>query len=580
MRYPLSVADWPTAFNKFSKYLGRHWPTGPLALNDARERAARLLGYHSVHDAKQELVAPDAMTSCQHWGMHDHMWLKAWVLYRAPMAPMQMLLKRLPWGELAAHKAYLVEQRNRPFLIMDEFSTYSGDSKTNKRMIQLIEDQIIPPYEYALNHQGEIYQAEHAESVLELAESVEDLAEVGFEGDLEGFVQEHVMPLFWRPLDDLLKHVTMKDTSGLTLGTRCLFQAANDDKACLVRYFGFGFSVFYPVVVRTDEQAREVLAKILRREPFYALESPEDNHLFYNETGVDGASGEWFVVEGQHFYSPEGDNKQTWKELGEALPNITSYVSQVPMEGSKYFLSPESIRVYRALDLWHQDRSIDETYLGMETQDRQALLSQALGHERLTGEDFIKMGGLIPEDEPVTIAECLGHRDVIREERSILRDMGRSVSRHHPELTGFYDDEALGYLLRAYDDMGHQTWLIEPDVQFIGFVVFRALSARYRSMSPIDCHSLPSVCKLALQWLMQDCPDVDEDFFYIEWRKWVGLLNRYNKQLWLFRNALKERPGLGDINQDERFVSNGPKQEIVLESMVEMLCRLAKAYNF
>lgn len=573
MRYPVSQADWPTAFNKFAKYLGRHWPTGKLSLNDARERTARLLGYHSVHDLKKELLAEPI--PFKRWDLKSHFWMKAWVLYRCPISGSKSLFERLPWGELSANSARESALKEKPFVILDEFSYY-GDSKTNKRMIQMLEDNILPPYGYALNRHGEIYHAEDAENLLELTDSFESPSEVGFEGNVEEFVEQHIKPLFWRPLDEMLEEVTLEGSHKLASGTACYVHRYEQTDAYIIRYLGLGFSAFLPVIVRTDQELRNALRRFLLREPFYDLYSPYDTQVFYAATKETPCEGQWFEWNGQLLYSQKGENGALWSSLGEALPNLNRYLDAVSAQDPVHFLSSESIRIYKAVEQWHDIRKIEDAYLGMSQEKRISCLHRALGATQMTGEDYIKMGMLVPEDHPTTIGECLGNRGVIREERETLESMGQQVLKQHPELSAFYDDEALGYLYLAYDDYGYaSSGMLEPNASFIGFVVYRALCVEYKSNMSIDYRSLPSMCMLALHWILFSEEEKDECFIVV-WRKWVSLLNRYHDDVWFFRNVLRDKDELKVINTDDRFISNGPRKEIVLQSMTEMLSQIIR----
>ena len=261
--------------------------------------------------------------------------------------------------------------------------------------------------------------------------------------------------------------------------------------------------------------------------------------------------------------------------MGEALPNMKPYLDAVPPQDPVHFLGSESIRVFKALEQWHDLKTIEDVYLGMTQEKRILCLQRALGTTKLTGEYYIQMGMLVPEDHPVTIGECLGNRGVIREERETLQDMGRQVLTHHPELFEFYDEEALGYLYLAYDDYGHRSSMLEPSANFIGFVVYRALCVEYISNMAIDYRSLPSMCMLALHWLLFSEEEKDDSFIVV-WRKWVSLLNRYHDDVWFFRNVLRDKEELRVINTDERFVSNGPRKDVVLQSLGEMLSDIMK----
>lgn len=590
MRYPLYQADWPTAFNKVTKYLGRHWPTGKLTLNDAREKTARLLGYSSLHDVKKELLDdrdPTHAKGFDHYSMHTLMTLKAWVLYRAPMDKMEKLVNRLPWGELRAQAHYLESlSKIQPFY-MDEYGYY-GNVKTNGHLVDLLNNKVIPPYAYALKSNDDFYCPDHVESILNFCDSLESMQELGFEGDMKGFITQHIEPLFWRPLDEALEKVGFNSIYELSGATMCFVEPLFGEKnAYMIRYLGWGSSVFLPIVARTEVQLREALGKFLRRESFYELESPIDSQAFYSQMSREGSGdsgkelppkGQWFMDNGQYFYSPRGEERDLWVVLGESLPNIKPYMDSSTQEDPVLFVSGESIRCYKAVKAYLRDHAdLDARYLSMSTVERVSLLKKVFGDKIITGADLSAKGLLIHEDQPHNVSECMGNPNIVREDVSTLHEMGENVLKFHPELSEYFDPEALGYFHRASDAYDQPVFLIEPDVFLVGYLMMRSLDAHEGIRVQRKASEIPLLGTLCLQWVLQDGGKSDEDL--PSWYEWSELMVRYNESQWLYTNLLSQREDLEVINTDPAFVSNGRTKSITHQTMAEMLSDLTKRHS-
>lgn len=221
MQIPVSQADWPAAFNGFSKYLGKHWPKGSLKLNKASEVTAWLFGYSSVHDLQKQLVEEILIGKMHSTNEYERsMAFKAMTKFGVDPNSLVKVFKGLPWHRLSVwphttegNQQKIIDQykaSGTPIFI-DEFATYGG-IKTEPLLVDLADINAIPLYEYAVNDSGLMYTRQKLEDLIKTLDiSEENLRAEGFTCTRHEFILRYLLPLAWQPIAD---QVATKDSSG------------------------------------------------------------------------------------------------------------------------------------------------------------------------------------------------------------------------------------------------------------------------------------------------------------------------------------------------------------------------------
>lgn len=102
MRIPICAADLPLGFNKIAKYIGRHWPGGPLKLSQSRERLAHIMGYSSAYAVFRETVPEDAIKDVEWEIIFDQALSRVVELWKVDPTEFAKLMRRVPWHEIKA----------------------------------------------------------------------------------------------------------------------------------------------------------------------------------------------------------------------------------------------------------------------------------------------------------------------------------------------------------------------------------------------------------------------------------------------------------------------------------------------
>lgn len=175
MRVPVLSADLPEKFNKVAKYIGRHWPQEKLGLNKSREALAYLFGYNSAHEVNQVASSTQLPKTIELNKVYESMVGKALYKYGVRPDTFNEVLYRTPFKELSFYDVTDVEQNKRSLeetrkktgmlIIQDEWGEFTN-YKSPSLIIEQHKESLLPPYEYAVNKDAQIFCSSAYESIL------------------------------------------------------------------------------------------------------------------------------------------------------------------------------------------------------------------------------------------------------------------------------------------------------------------------------------------------------------------------------------------------------------------------------
>ena len=112
MRICILERDYPAKYNKVAKYIGRHWPHGPLKLNQSTNLLAKLCGYNNIHEIARVIAKKKAFYAGKKPFIEDYttqlsqrsvvrsMAQRALKLHGIPLDEGLQLFTNTPWHEL------------------------------------------------------------------------------------------------------------------------------------------------------------------------------------------------------------------------------------------------------------------------------------------------------------------------------------------------------------------------------------------------------------------------------------------------------------------------------------------------
>lgn len=273
MRIPFAQADWPHAFNKVAKYLGRH-SNPKLPLSAAREKLAQLSGYNSVHEVRKTLIrAHDESARYSVEKMIRAMLLRGLILFDESPDDCISLYSRLPLNDLALwphtdrykEKVWLESMRSQgKMIVMDEFWYYAngGVFNTPEMLAYMIEQFDLPQYTKAVRDDGCIFIAELlAKEIRRLSDrdSIESLLADEFPDlTLDRFIEKHLMPRVWHTPASLKALMMQEETPEYTnlLPDHLKVESLIDGRFALYHQ---GIHAYLPVVLSKEALADQIL---------------------------------------------------------------------------------------------------------------------------------------------------------------------------------------------------------------------------------------------------------------------------------------------------------------------------------
>lgn len=478
MRVPVLSTDLPQSFNKVSKYIGRHWPLGKIGLNQSREVLAYLLGYNSVHEVNHVAssnVLPDTISLSK---VHLSITCKALFKYGVRPDALYNVIKRTPLKELAFYAVTDVEQSRRAieasnisntFYYYDEHTSI-GSYKSPRLFIDQHKEGFLPPYQYAVNHDGMIFSASNYESILFQLGSIEEvLAEIDTEMSVNEFIEQYISPMAWLPLEEFLANAHANEENHWETPFMVRIEHLKNDSAAQgYAVFHLGINAYYPVVCGSINAVNEVLSKLFKGEVILSdkkLDGTLETDISLRPRPfslnswkkIDFGNAEHFIVNGQEFIRAE---------------SFKPYPQLVSNEILNKFM--ETVPTLESIPAGTVEANI---YLGHTTiqQGKDAALKSAITTiEAAKSDDLRKIIQYVFGNEKVLLS-TVKDEDEDEDDLSIWVRVGSDVLKHHPELDGIFEIAALGYLYLSYENYvngnRYAAKCRERDIAFIANVI-------------------------------------------------------------------------------------------------------------
>lgn len=447
MRIPVFTADWPTAFNKFSKYLGRHWPNEQLKLNTAREATAYLLGYNSVHDVQLELIADNAYSKRLDLQMLiSAMTLRALKKYGLNPITATPIFNKLPWRDMGlwvytdsyAIEKITAEKKKEGFLLIHDEYHLLLNYKTDSNLSTIYDHGGIPRYEYAVNSDGLIYRRETLERLINSVDITDvALKDIEYREGAEQFILETMLPLAWVPVSESLGNIDYQGQWQWELPFMHELQKIRENSYAIKHV---GYNAIYPGHY-TFEELTPALVTIYRSQPIVPSSSLPNGQqilvgqqLLVRPTPFEDYKKYLESPLLSRFSIPASIDKSWSKKPDSNVLNPDLYNEHLRIRSWLTKQQPVSVRLKTAgseLIKPVLDLLLDGTYRDINTIHAEGdLLLEAT-----------------PADEDY---EC--RKIDMQEQIDDMKTAGLSVLKYHPELNSYYDAVALGMEFNSYED--------------------------------------------------------------------------------------------------------------------------------
>ncbi len=544
MRIPITSADWPKAFNKTAKYLGRHWPEKKLPLNASREVMAKLFGYQSTHNIQTELKNSDESIEKMETSLEEvisSLTLISLINYQIHPNRSRELFAKLPWRDLSIWKKTeesklekilykgLDQENENNIFIMDEAHLLLG-YKTPESVVHQYDQVLIPLFDYSVRKDGTIFRMSHFSTLIEeLNITREALISLDINQGVDDFIKEKIIPLAWRSLDDDL-----------------------DDED----YTRWGFNKPYMIEVEKKDKSEDI-------------------------NSILDVGKEWRVFhKGLNAYYEGTYEENTLKLLFKQIyQNNTS-----PLAQEKRIKSYTSMLAKPWIKDWWMPRcknklNIPEKLVEKSIQEDHCILDAWETASRNRSEQAIKRGGsnlisaaISPyfNDEKITINSLRELGEYFHEDE--LEDLeinGKELKKHHPELATYYDDIALG---KAYEDYSIDNYLsccCEHEPLFVADIFTEKLKAKFK----VNCSNEEVLGSLILADLIKG--KLAHENVEQAWKDGAKLINQHQRQSQPIKDMNEYALHLS--NQDNEFVTHSPKAHITRKSSTEVIQDMLRA---
>jgi len=591
MRIPLSRADWPTAFNKTAKYVGRHWPLGKLPLSTARETTAILFGYNSVHDAQQEILPAIAPRQISVQAIVRSMTLRALVRFGCRPEQVSTMFRKIPWRDLSVweitEEAIAQERfsnaseeakRFGKILVHDEFGYYS-QHKSPAEFIHLYDEKAIPAYSYAVSNSGLIYRSSYMEGLMGDAPSVSELTDLEIDCSTHDFIKKYMLPLIWKPIVEFIDEV--KDDQWDWYAPYMIrVEKLIDDRYAL---FHKGNNAYYPGAYSAEEVKKAFVA-------IYLNKTVQATDLTGVEVGCtekcDYLSGDYR----KYIISGTGSSLSAGKQI---FINNQLFLRVTPIEGYQSDLESKWINTWEWPPITNQELVIPEKVLTKGIEEEHIKIGSWFDAARSYYSDILDRANvdIVAEAlasffkdnrEDLASLKAMGFFNVDVEEGMTkeqiaeielenqreaeeARHYGVSVSKFHPELVPYFDDIALGFYYKDYLGCRYYSGCYSHDWTFIADLIRQRIEPETSSEKDTPL-ALAIIADIANQKL-----NIDEfENAWVAGRKLHDKYRRQNDAIMKMREY-----ALHLLSADPAYASHGPLAEVTRESITDIYSKLS-----
>jgi len=591
MRVPILINDLPDRFNKVAKYIGRHWPTGKLGLNHAREHLAYMFGFNSVHELNKVADSAELPSHVSLDDVYASMLGKA--LYKYGVHPNQLstVLYRTPFKELAFYRvtdtakeqAHFKEQREKGFFLIHDEMQDLNSYKSPSLIIQQNNDGLLPKYTYAVRNDGKIFSSSYYESLINrLGDINTTVEEIGGDLTVQEFIDEYVIPFSWISLKDYLDS---KDVDGeynwKTPFMINVYHARVDKNHIGYVLYHSGLNAYYPAVFSSNEELVNALASLYQKEiinpaPKFPNIAMDISLTFNSKLGdyeiwreEDFSECERIDIDGQQLirskpfaaYTQLANNSILqafkWKRPKEIV--VTGNVID-----SVIYRDHLAIRNNRQQIL---DTGI-ERMSAMSSEVLVRIFTKAFGNHVITIDDIIR-------------SEYNDDYETSCDDEERWLKLGKSVLSHHPELESYFDILAIGNRFSDYQEfVKGNRWAYscdDRDMEFIGYAFSQSpLLQSSRCSSEDDAFAGVLIISQFSDSASEDVTrKLEDNFTHI-----ISMLTLYYHQERNIRDLEKYAKHVKECNPE--FVTHGEpasyQEKSYNEGMVELM-RMGRKFS-
>ncbi|GIC77672.1 hypothetical protein [Moritella sp. F3] len=584
MQIPLLSTDLPNNFNKVAKYIGRHWPTGKIGLNNSRETLAYLLGYNSVHEVNRVALTRSLPPQIQLKEVHSSILGRA--LYKYGVRPNEMidLIQRAPLKELAFYdvtdkaRVQRMHAKHRGagmFYNIDEMHLINS-YESPRLIIEQHKQKLLPPYTYAVNSDGQIFDSNDYESVLNKLGDIDALvAELGTEITVPEFITTHILPLVWVPLNDFILYTDCKQTNWNTPEHIVVYHIKNTCGLHGWVLFNQGVKAYYPTLFKTVTSVTEALKSIYLNEIIlggefidgefdltWASKVEISSSEYESWHTIDFNNAELISVSDQSYLRP--NRVHGYSEIhNHTIISVLPW-QKTPAEVITGGVIPQ-VTIDEHSTITHSKQAVLEFAKGK--------LEQGLSLEKLLLSIF---DGFKLDINTLINRESGDHDDADADadiDPDNLEDwttLGALVEKYHPEIITAFETPVIGYIFKDYKEFVHGDRFTcscnSRDVVFLGYLL--SYLPGYKSNCNSDDIALAGTIALAL------VPNNEKGSVEGLFKDVLRLLKRHSSQNSDICDIIKHSKRIA--SKDAAYITHGNLVHYQERSNNEMLGEMAR----
>lgn len=580
MRVPVLSTDQPKKFNKVAKYIGRHWPQEKLGLNKSRETLAYLFGYNSVHELNQVADSNTLPETISLNKVYSSMAGKALYKYGVRPDTFNAALYKTPFKELAFYAVTDVEQER---IRMEKLRENSGmmflydeyQDNVNYKSPSLIVEQhkasLLPPYQYAVNKNGEIFCSSTYESILNNLGNIEELVnDIDAEVTVFKFIEDYIFPLAWLPINEFLDNTHRKERAHWETPYMVKIQHVRQAGTVLgYVLFHSGYNAYYPVICESIENVNAILAKLYKGE----LVSTDNKLNGIFETAMSlrpevGSSEHWLE---QSFNNAEQINIDGQRLIrAEQFKPYTQLVTNEILNSSLWN-SPKKVNIHKNAI----DDKVYSDHVSIKQTRYETLESAIQVLEHVKTEDIRQVVQFVFGSDKIYLKTLIDNEydeeyEVDEDDLSKWTSAGTEALKLHPELDGIIDIAAMGYLYCDYENYvkgNRYAWRCEKrDLAFIGYTLFNSSMIKG---SRVQCEDDAFTGTLLLAAYNDSCTNYDLGKFADYYADIIAMLTLHYKQKDDISNIEKYASHLKNCNPE--YLTHGDKAHYSEKSSREFI---------
>jgi len=565
MRIPVTQADWPSAFNEISKYLGRHWPLGKLKLTKSQELTAKLFGYTSVFDARQSITSTIRQQGLSISKYAKSMSLRALIETGCPPDVSYTLFCKLPWKVLEVFRENEEISLSEIAIEGDLFDQLQQvrSYKSSDELLALFDESIIPPYKYAVKEGGLIYRRDRFLKLLKTLDiEDEDLDDIEYMGTKSRFYREQFERHIWEPIKDVFvgpdtdnpppPELGFRDTYNFPLPHKVVIEELDNGRYQL---FNSGLQALYPGDYDID-QLKSAITTLFNGEKICNSDTYKKAVCLRK---IEFSDQKIYLNDILRPYEMIARSKWLsgwqWPSMGDYNPKISELIFDQSIE-----YDCQRIERWGDLCLECEDESQNaQTIMDAGSDSIAEALKVIFGDEKITGKQLHELGSPEIEDFMFEDASDEETQECQEEFNKVLNEiisLGSDIRKDLPELGGFFDDAAISLLFEEWltetpHNVNYQDLFSYRDECYVDFITFVA-----RHLHKEDFRQNDFAHNLWVQFIADVIKKrIKPDDIQSELKAGLSMVALHDIQWRVIRNMQDYRSFLD--NQDSAYLTHG-----------------------